>query len=351
MVKDEKLKVVALEPLDDLKGDKKEDVTEDVSVKEEDKKDEVAAAEVAPKVPEKDVKLKLDDDDVGPPPPARPVSPRARALQELKDAFPSIEEKYITAVLIASSGQLDPAFNALLYLSDPSFKPEIPISAASMPTGKISTQTNATLTDDEKLARRLQQEFEREEHQRRRSSGRRRREPERRSTNPEDSPDEFEQIKETFTQGLEEARSTLNGWVSGLAKKFDSNEAEQIQQQQQQQQRSQQQNRQNDPPKLFGALGGSSYSKKTTNRFDEDPVILSNDFNRISMNDNDNDVPGPQLPRRKTSHEQSDNFSEKNAPAPKKWQPLNSDAPVNSDAFLVNDSDEDEVEDTKKPQI
>ena len=39
----------------------------------------------------------------------------------------------------------------------------------------------------------------------------------------DDSPDEFEQIKETFTQGLEEAKSTLNGWVSNIAKRFEGN--------------------------------------------------------------------------------------------------------------------------------
>ena len=40
-------------------------------------------------------------------------------LKQLKEAFPGIEEKYIIMVIIASQGNVDSAFNALLYLSDP----------------------------------------------------------------------------------------------------------------------------------------------------------------------------------------------------------------------------------------
>ena len=51
----------------------------------------------------------------GPPPqPPRPLSPRQQAENTLKEAFPSIEAPVIRAVLTASGGQLEPAFNALL---------------------------------------------------------------------------------------------------------------------------------------------------------------------------------------------------------------------------------------------
>ena len=87
---------------------------------------------------------------------------------------------------------------------------------------------------------------------------------------------------------MEEARTTLNGWVSNLAKRFDGNSDQQGQQ------------KQSENPKLFGALGGSSFNenKRKSNRFDEDPEIISNDFHdRIRLQDNDNEQT-PSLPSR-----------------------------------------------------
>lgn len=249
-----------------------------------------------------------------PPPPPRPVSPVTQITKDLKDAFPNIEDKYITAVLVASEGKLDPAFNALLYISDPSFKPEIPVpttSSAPPPPPK-------GLTDDEKLARQLQKEFEKEDRRQRaaRSARKHGRAPPARQQDEEESPDEFEQIKETFTQGFEEARTTLNGWVSGITRKF---------------QEPNEQGNSKQSPKLFGALGGSSFnSSERKSGFDKDPEIISNDFHtKISMKDQEEEA--PQLPKRQEN----------------KWRPLNPEVPVNSDAFLVTDS-EDEEEGRKK---
>ena len=261
-----------------------------------------------------DNKLNKSGDENAPPPPPRPISPVTQITKDLKDAFPNIEDKYITAVLVASEGKLDPAFNALLYISDPTFKPDIPVPSASAgppppPKG---------LTDDEKLARKLQKEFEREDRRQRaaRDARRKGRPVPPRPQDSDESPDEFGQIKETFTQGFEEARSTLNGWVSGLTRKF---------------QEPNDQSGTNQSPKLFGALGGSSFnSSERKSGFDKDPEILSNDFHtKISMKDEQETA--PQLPKRREN----------------KWQPLNPDVPVNLDAFLVTDS-EDEEEGRKK---
>lgn len=323
----EELKVVSTEPvdLDDKETSKANDFAEPVSeTKEKDDNKEAVTEKQAPKdtAPDKDTDKKETvaedkpvvpakdevsdvDIDAPPPPPPRPVSPVSQLKQTLREAFPSIEEKLITAVIIASQGNLDPAFNALLYISDPSFEPEVTIPEAAPP---VPTKPKATtLTDDELLARQLQKEFEKED--------RRRRQKQRRQQQPEsdESPDEFEQLKESFTQGIEEARSTLNGWVSGLLKKLGGDDQKQ------------------QSPKLFGALGGSSFKNPTrkNNRFDEDPEILSNDFhNNIKLSNNDEQK--PPLPQRKDE----------------KWQPLNPDRPINSDAFLVTDS-EDEDKDKK----
>lgn len=245
-----------------------------------------------------------DDDDDVPPPPARPLLPLARIKQDLKDAFPKTDDRVIEAILIASEGRADPAFTALLFLLDPTFKPEPVVAAAPLPPAR-----QPTLTDDELLARQLQKEFEKED---RRQQQRRRKQS---APPPEDdSQDELDQLKETFTQGFAEAKTTINSWVSGLSKKFAPEEEERARGPRQ-------------PLKLFGALGGSSFNNLPTHNFDEDPEILASDFRRKA--DLTEDKP-PVLPNR-TKRDQDT-----------RWEPLNSDVPVDADAFLVTDLEDED---------
>lgn len=53
-------------------------------------------------------------EEAAPPKPPRPLSPREQATTTLKEAFPSIDASVINAVLAASGGQVESAFNALL---------------------------------------------------------------------------------------------------------------------------------------------------------------------------------------------------------------------------------------------
>lgn len=53
-------------------------------------------------------------EDEGPPKPPRPLSPQQQAENTLKEAFPSIDAAVVKAVLSASGGRVEPAFNALL---------------------------------------------------------------------------------------------------------------------------------------------------------------------------------------------------------------------------------------------
>ncbi|CCD25393.1 ubiquitin-binding protein CUE5 NDAI_0F00740 [Naumovozyma dairenensis CBS 421] len=86
-------------------------------------------------------------------------------LTQLKEAFPNIEEKYVKAVIIASQGVLDPAFNALLYLSDPDAEKDIELPTdpikepPTLPTRK--TQDQRQLEQDELLARQLNEQYNR----------------------------------------------------------------------------------------------------------------------------------------------------------------------------------------------
>ena len=53
-------------------------------------------------------------EDVAPPKPPRPGNPMQQAENTLKEAFPTIDAAVVRAVLRASGGHVEPAFNALL---------------------------------------------------------------------------------------------------------------------------------------------------------------------------------------------------------------------------------------------
>lgn len=57
-------------------------------------------------------------DEVPPPKPPRPLAPEQQAENTLKEAFPSIDAAVVKAVLRASGGRVEPAFNALLGTHD-----------------------------------------------------------------------------------------------------------------------------------------------------------------------------------------------------------------------------------------
>jgi len=52
--------------------------------------------------------------EAAPEKPPRPLSPRQQSEITLIEAFPSIDSGVVKAVLTASGGQVEPAFNALL---------------------------------------------------------------------------------------------------------------------------------------------------------------------------------------------------------------------------------------------
>lgn len=55
-----------------------------------------------------------EEDEAPPTKPPRPLSPQAQAEHTLIEAFPNTDTKVIRAVLMASGGKVEPAFNALL---------------------------------------------------------------------------------------------------------------------------------------------------------------------------------------------------------------------------------------------
>ncbi len=86
-------------------------------------------------------------------PPLKPQRPRNPHLSRLQEAFPDIQENVISAVLIASGNKLEPAFDALLGMGDPDFRPELP-SRPRLPVYELDNQ-KSQIDADEQLARQL----------------------------------------------------------------------------------------------------------------------------------------------------------------------------------------------------
>ena len=95
-------------------------------------------------------------EEAPPPKPPRPSSPRAHAEATLIEAFPSIDAKVVRAVLVASDGKVEPAFNALLSMSDPTFVAE---EAAPPRPPRPTRQPMTQLESDELYARQLAEQY------------------------------------------------------------------------------------------------------------------------------------------------------------------------------------------------
>ena len=52
--------------------------------------------------------------EIPPQKPPRPVDPQVQAQNTLIEAFPGVDPNVVKAVLVASGGKVEPAFNALL---------------------------------------------------------------------------------------------------------------------------------------------------------------------------------------------------------------------------------------------
>jgi hypothetical protein len=66
------------------------------------------------KSPKPGVRFSEDATEIPPPKPPRPMNTHQQAENTLIEAFPGIDTKVVKAVLVASGGKVEPAFNALL---------------------------------------------------------------------------------------------------------------------------------------------------------------------------------------------------------------------------------------------
>lgn len=311
-----------------------------------------------------------------PPLPSRPLSKIDLTINQLVDMFPKLDLKYIKMALIASEGRLEPASNALLFLSDPNSDIEIP----SVPSNNSTSYPNLTdqYESDEILARNLAKSYEKRASNVSSTASRHRKSYHTPSMN-ENRPinknfgnvdyDSDEDLYEAFTKNVNDAKQIVGGWFGNISKKIQ----ESIEQPpplppkrsnylpqrpislenpyQQQQPHSIEKTPYNDDDEnnYDGADNvAKSNSRKTTgilypavNHSDTSINIQTEPSSNV-----DNDKIIPPKPIKKDTTENSEiNDNKKDD---KKWTPLKeniNDEPSN-DAFLVEDS-EDENDDDK----
>ncbi|RMZ86153.1 hypothetical protein DV737_g200, partial [Chaetothyriales sp. CBS 132003] len=256
-------------------------------------------------------------DEAPPPKPPRPLSPREQAEATLKEAFPSIDASIVKAVLTASRGQIEPAFNALLGMSDPDCQrepelepeperrrapaPEIaPVLPARPPRPKQrTTQPQSQLDADELYARQLQQHYANtDQGQQRRGSdrfnsnlpGSRPGRPGA-NPNPDDVPwrsfidDDLPEIRDNIKKGFIETQSTINKWITNFKKRIDG-EDDDVDFASHPAQPAQGYNSNNN--QSFGRRSSESARRSADlQRYDADPQLIDDDFSKLELREAD----------------------------------------------------------------
>ncbi|KAK2032195.1 CUE domain-containing protein [Colletotrichum zoysiae] len=222
--------------------------------------------------------------EVPPPKPPRPSTETQKTEDILKEAFPSIDISVIKAVLRASGGKIDPAFNALLEMTDPDAAQnetadEQPPAQPPRPQGGAQL---SQLEADELYARQLAEHFDNvgsyEVRTSNRSPGGR---VQRQQTGLEPRPnsegresnffeDELPVIQEKLRKGFIETQGKVNSWITTMKKRFDEEFGDEDETGQ----------RPGQAQGQYGARrpGESSRRSGDYDRYDADPQVLSDDF-------------------------------------------------------------------------
>ncbi|KAI8942842.1 hypothetical protein NX059_000882 [Plenodomus lindquistii] len=347
--------------------------------------DPVASPPPESKSPKPAVRFNEEATEIPPPKPPRPVDPQVQAQNTLIEAFPDIDNNVIKAVLVASGGKVEPAFNALLSMSDPSFKAE-----EMPPPQPPRPQPRSQLEQDEIYARQLAEHYQAQggrgghggQGPRRQGDDPRRQQ---RSGEPEREysffDDDLPEIRKNIEQGFKETQKTVTSWISNFTKKLDGEPDDYDQYGnpvQSNQGRSGQpsQQRQNFGPSQSDQLYGirkSSEARRSAdhNRYDADNRVLGDDFAQLELRDNETHPqrqstrspanpnlfkPTPVAPPQSGPVDEVDALYRNPSPSNqnsqgksggKKWQPLTSVAPHpepdDHDPFSLGDSDDEEA--------
>ncbi|TLS26086.1 hypothetical protein PpBr36_07108 [Pyricularia pennisetigena] len=343
-------------------------------------------------------------EEAAPPKPQRPMTEAQKHQMMLKEAFPTLDDAVIRAVLTASGGKIDPAFNALLEMTDPdAASREVEEPAPPQPPRPSAVQgatAQSQLEADELYARQLAQHYENvgayEERTSRRPArqqtgldpsrnyrgqGSANREPERNFMD-----DDLPIIKENLRKGFQETQKTVNTWFQTIKKRIDEEFSDEPQQQGQQSMGRGQSSQAGRGQYGTGrASADASRRSGDYERYDADPQVLSDDFAGMKFNTDGTPVgraqPNPNIFRppppsvspkpgadgrkvafRDGAEEIGDVYNVSpqstgtspapgagatasgNAGKPSKWQPLSTVEPspiADNDPFSLGDSDDD----------
>ena len=228
--------------------------------------------------------------------PPRPASPNSQNHATLVEAFPNIDPVVVRAVLVASRGDLEPAFNALLSMSDPSAVETPPPPPPRPRAADFTTSTPQSQLDaDAQYARQLQQQLGAgTAPQQRRPLPQHQPPPQRRHRNDssddeyyndrneeKDRPSFFDEdlpvIKENIKKGFIETQTKVTGWFNDFKKRIDGESPE-------------------TSPPASARNSSSSYSRAGTRgqqrggydtvgrpSYDADPKVLSDDFTHLNV--------------------------------------------------------------------
>ncbi|PKS12146.1 hypothetical protein jhhlp_001444 [Lomentospora prolificans] len=225
-------------------------------------------------------------DDVPPPKPPRPLTETQKNELILKEAFPSVEDSVIKAVLRASRGQVEPAFHALLEMTDPDATKEDeaegpPPPQPPRPAGVGSGMSQ--LEADEQYARQLAEHYERQggyddrhQHTRQPRDPRLNRQQKETGLKPNELfdkehsflEDDLPVIRENLRKGFLETQTKVNSWITNFKKRLDDAFEEEEAERQQQQQHL-----------AYGRRPGESSRRSGDyDRYDADPQLITDDF-------------------------------------------------------------------------
>jgi hypothetical protein len=232
-------------------------------------------------------------DEAPPAKPPRPMTEAQKNEQILKEAFPSIDAAVIKAVLIASRGQIDPAFNALLGMSDPDAVQQEPAAEEAAPPPQPPRPSGpqsplSQLEADELYARQLAEHYDNvgayEARTQNRGPGGQQQRGQATGLKPNEmydrEPDFFKDelpvITENLRKGFVETQSKVNSWFTSLKKRidgeYDSEEDES------------QPSRTNAPGSGPRRSGEGGRRSTDYDRYDADPQVLGDDFAGIRLN-------------------------------------------------------------------
>ncbi|KAI9753467.1 MAG: hypothetical protein M4579_005151 [Chaenotheca gracillima] len=329
-------------------------------------------------------------EDAAPPRPPRPLSPLQQAESTLKEAFPSIDGNVVKAVLTASGGKVEPAFNALLSMSDPESQKEAPPPAqpprpTASPLSTDATTTSQTQLDaDERYARQLAEHYSGQTGPRGGSRTSRDPVPLRRQQETGLKPNELYEddhsffdddlpvIKENIRKGFFETQTKVNKWVTDFKRRIEGDDQDDLRED-----GAAQGYNAGPPQQPYGSRRSGELGRRSGDRerYDADPRVLSDDFEALEMRDDEAPPPRPTRPlanpnlfkptpsppsnggSRKVSFQDGppEEIEANRKPSPRpqsspgggrqsKWQPLSSVDPVpavDHDPFSLGDSDDD----------